>query len=89
MEIFFRLILGHLLADFTFQTNYIAEGKRRKLSILILHVLIHPVCYLFLLFPYLNQVWVTWGGVPLNGWGCIAIITVLHFIEDYFKSQDS
>lgn len=85
MEIFSRLIFGHFLADFTLQTNFIAEGKRRKFWILLVHVFTHPVCYLPLLWPYLNDTWKVIGGVTINGWGAIGIVTVLHFIEDYFR----
>src|SRR5688572_14398196 len=84
MEIFCRLLFGHLLADFTFQTNYIAEWKRRSQAGLLFHVAIHPLCYTVLLWPFLNETWVTYG-VPLNGWVCVAIATFLHYIEDWFR----
>jgi hypothetical protein len=84
MEIFFRLLFGHLLADFTFQTNYIAEWKRRSQYGLLAHVLIHPVCYTVLLWPFLSDTWVTLG-VPLNGWSCVVLATALHYLEDWFR----
>jgi len=85
MEIFCRLLFGHLLADFTFQTNYIAEWKRHSFYGLLAHVFIHPLCYIPLTYPFINDTWVVIAGVPLNGWACIAIATVLHFIEDWFR----
>ncbi len=85
MEIFTRLLFGHLLADFTFQTNYLAEWKRQSRWGLLVHVAIHPLCYTLLLWPFLTQTWITLGGVPLAGWACIIIATVLHFIEDWFR----
>lgn len=85
MEIFCRLLFGHLLADFTFQTNFIANWKRRQLWGLLAHVFIHPVCYIALAWPYLNDVWRTVGGVALNGWMCVALITLAHFAEDFFR----
>jgi len=85
MEIFFRLLFGHLLADFTLQTNFIADWKRRSFVGLLVHVFIHPVCYVALVWPYLNQAWINPFGVPLNGWLCIGIATVLHFFEDWFR----
>jgi len=85
MEIFFRLLFGHLLADFTFQTNYIADWKRHSFNGLLVHVFIHPVCYLFLTWPFLDQTWVMVGSMSLNGWVCIAIATFLHFLEDWMR----
>lgn len=85
MEIFNRLLFGHLLADFTFQTNYIAEWKRRKFLGLLVHVFIHPLCYLFTVWPYLNDVWVTVGSMEFRGWMCVVFLTVMHFAEDWFR----
>ena len=85
MEIFCRLLFGHLLADFTFQTNYIAKWKRDSYTGLLVHVAIHPVCYLVLLWPFLGDVWVTWGGWEIQGWVGIIIATLLHFLEDWFR----
>lgn len=85
MEIFSRLLFGHLLADFTFQTNFIADWKRRKFVGLLVHVLIHPLCYLVLVWPFISEVWVRPFGAPLTGWACIVIAAVLHFAEDWFR----
>lgn len=85
MEIFQRLLFGHLLADFTFQTNFLADWKRRSFSGLLIHILIHPACYIALTWPFLNDVWTTRFGVPLNGWSCVAIAAFLHFVEDWFR----
>lgn len=85
MEIFARLLFGHLLADFTFQTNHIAEWKRRSMRGLLVHVFIHPVCYLVLTWPFLGDAWVSYFGVNLNGWVCVAIATVIHFVEDWVR----
>ncbi|MCB4756441.1 MAG: DUF3307 domain-containing protein [Elusimicrobia bacterium] len=85
MEIFFRLLFGHLLADFTFQTNFIADWKRRSYLGLFVHVFTHPACYIPLLWPFLGDVWVSPFGIPLTGWVCLVIITILHFVEDWFR----
>jgi hypothetical protein len=85
MEIFFRLLFGHLLADFTFQTNYLAGMKRRSMLGLFIHVLIHPVCYILLTWPYLNEVWFFRGGISLIGWAVVPILALLHFVEDWFR----
>lgn len=85
MEIFTRLLFGHLLADFTFQTNFIADWKRHSFKGLLVHVGIHPVCYVLLTWPFLNQSWVHYGNLALNGWACISIATFVHFLEDWFR----
>jgi hypothetical protein len=85
MEIFFRLLFGHLLADFTFQTNFIADWKRHSMAGLLTHVFIHPVCYILLTWPYLNDTWVRLGGIAITGGVAIVIATVLHFVEDWFR----
>lgn len=87
MEIFFRLLFGHFLADFTFQTNYIAQWKRTKFLGLLVHVAIHPICYVFLLVPpfapanYLMEPW-AWG---MPGWLAVVSLTFLHFLEDWVR----
>lgn len=85
MDIFWRLLLGHLAADFTCQTNFIAAWKRRSVWGLLAHVATHPVIYVALLWPHLGGVWVRVGAVPLNGWACLAVIVVTHFLEDYWR----
>ncbi len=85
MEIFCRLLFGHLLADFTFQTNFIAEWKRKSVAGLLVHVAIHPVCYLFVAWPFISDVWVTIGAVPLSGWVCVGIAAGSHLLEDWFR----
>jgi hypothetical protein len=85
MEIFFRLLFGHFLADFTFQTNFIADWKRRSIYGLLVHILIHPVCYVILAWPFLGDSWVRIFNFDLNGFECIALATFLHFLEDWFR----
>ena len=85
MDIFFRLLFGHLLADFTFQTNFLAEWKRRRFLGLFVHVVIHPICYIALTWPYLSMTWCTYGSFSMNGWVVILITSVVHFFEDWFR----
>lgn len=82
MEIFWRLMFGHLLADFTFQTNFINRWKRTSMAGLLVHCLMHPAFYLVLCWPFLGQYWVDHPWLRLNGWSCVAIVFVLHFLED-------
>lgn len=85
MEIFWRLILGHLVADFTLQTNYIAAWKRRNLWGLLAHCAIHPIVYALLLWNYLGRVWVEAGPFRLTGCACVLLIFLAHLAEDQWR----
>lgn len=85
MEIFWRLILGHLLADYTLQTDFIADWKKRNVSGLFVHSVLHLAAYYFLTFPALPQVWVRIAGLELTGFVCILLLFILHFIEDAWR----
>ncbi len=85
MEIFWRLVLGHLIGDFTLQTNYIAAWKRRSLAGMIVHCAIHPVLYALLLWNYMGRIWLEVGPLSLSGWACVFIIFASHFIEDQWR----
>lgn len=86
MEIFWRLLFGHLLADFTCQTNYVAAWKRRSTWGLLVHATMHPVFYVALAGPYLNDIWMRTPWISLNGWACLTVIYVSHFLEDAWRS---
>lgn len=85
MAIFWRLMFGHLLSDFTFQTNFINRWKRSSVYGMLAHCLTHPVAYIILTWPYLGEPWVDLGFLKLNGWTCVALVFVAHFIEDYWR----
>lgn len=85
MEIFWRLVLGHLIADFTLQTNYIAAWKRRNIWGLLVHCGTHPIVYSLLLWSYLGQVWLKVGPIELTGCTCIFLVFFTHFIEDEWR----
>jgi Protein of unknown function (DUF3307) len=85
MAIFWRLMLGHLLADFTFQTNFINRWKRTSFAGLLVHCLMHPLFYLILCRPYLGQAWVSNAFFRLNGWECVGIVFSTHLLEDWWR----
>jgi len=85
MEIFWRLAFAHLLADFTFQTNEIAEWKRRDIWGLVVHVGLHLVFSVMLVWPYMNKLWIDLPWIQLNGWSCILLQHILHFVEDEWR----
>lgn len=85
MEMFWRLVMGHLIGDFTLQTNYIAAWKRKNLTGMLVHCAIHPLIYSLFLWNYMGQVWVQVGPLALTGWACAAIIFATHFAEDQWR----
>lgn len=85
MVIFWRLMLGHLLADFTFQTDFINRWKRSSILGMAVHCATHPVCYLLLTYPFIGDTWVSMGPLQLKGWACILLVFVTHFMEDEWR----
>ncbi|MCX7905771.1 MAG: DUF3307 domain-containing protein [Elusimicrobiales bacterium] len=85
MDIFWRLVLSHLVADFTLQTNWINKIKMEKLLGVFVHVFIHLIVTYTLLFPYLLNVWFGLGKIQLKGYLVIFMICILHFLVDQIK----
>ena len=85
MTIFWRLILAHFIADFTLQTNRIATWKRESKWGMVAHTLTHPIVSVLLTWPYLNWSWVQFHGFALNGWVCVGLITLFHWLEDEWR----
>jgi len=85
MDIFWRLLFGHMLADFTLQTNFINRWKRSSFWGMLAHCACHPVCYVLLTCNSLTQYWVNSGALHLRGWVCILILFVAHFLEDEWR----
>lgn len=85
MDIFWRLIFGHLLADFTFQTDAINRWKRDSFWGLLVHCGMHPLFYLILCRPFLGDAWIQAPMLTLNGWACLTIIFVTHLLEDWWR----
>jgi hypothetical protein len=85
MTIFWRLLFGHFLADFTFQSSAMNEWKRSSFWGMITHCGIHPICYAALTWPYLGDVWVDLSYFQLQGWLCVFIVFAGHFLEDQWR----
>lgn len=85
MLILSLLLLGHFIADFTLQTNKVAQWKRVSQWGMAVHVLCHPLAYVALLWPYLGMSWMTVGTRSLSGWACVGLISLLHWIEDEWR----
>ncbi len=85
MNIFWRLVLAHFIADFTLQTNRIANWKRESKWGMFVHILTHPVVSVILTWPYLSWHWVDTHGLKLTGWVCVALIAFFHWLEDEWR----
>lgn len=81
MIVFWRLILAHLLTDFTLQTNKLAEWKRKNIIGVVLHSAIFLILAIILTRPFLKDIW--WR---FPGWFVIILLFVIHFIEDEYRS---
>ncbi|MCB4791324.1 MAG: DUF3307 domain-containing protein [Elusimicrobia bacterium] len=86
MIIFWRLILAHLLTDFTLQTNFIAKWKRETVWGCIAHSLVFMISAGILCYEYLTATWVTIGpNIIIYGWMAILFLTIFHFFEDQWR----
>jgi len=72
------MVLAHLLADFTLQSDLVARWKRESWFGMPLHCLMHLVMLILLTWPFLGQRWV----YGMNGWQICIVITLLHYIVD-------
>ena len=85
MMIFWRLVLAHFIADFTLQTNKVATWKRESRVGMLVHTLTHPVVTYALTWPYLSMPWVQTHWIQLNGWVCVALLALFHWLEDEWR----
>lgn len=76
MFIFYKLVLGHLIADFFLQFEELYHLKLRSQLGHFVHVLIHFGVCLLLVFPYLDK--------PLI-WIFVGTIALIHFLQDGMK----
>ncbi len=85
MIVFWRLLFGHFLADFTLQSNFINRWKRSSRWGMLVHCSMHPLCYAVLTFGYLGRTWIEWGPLKLEGWACLVVIFLAHWLEDEWR----
>ena len=90
MIVFWHLLLAHLLADFTFHTDYIYQKKiTNPFKGLTLHGLVYLVCLSVCCLPYLEMKWFTVIGVSFNGIETIFLLTFLHILSDFIDVSDN
>lgn len=85
MIIFWRLLLSHLLADFTLQFNYVNKLKRKSMWGMIIHCMTHFVMAVVLTYRYLGETWVNVFGADITGWGAVFILLFFHFVTDELR----
>ena len=85
MTIFWRLVLAHFIADFTLQTNKVATWKRRNRTGMLIHIFTHPLVTYAVCWPFLSMLWVQTHWIQMNGWVCVALLTVFHWLEDEWR----
>jgi len=85
MIIFWRLLLSHLLADFTLQFDIVNRLKRSGIWGMLIHCLTHFVVSVALTWPYLGDTWVSLGGVGINGWWALLIMFIVHYVVDELR----
>lgn len=73
MNLAAALLLGHLIADFPLQTNWIYRFKTQSWLGVLLHTCIHLLVTATLIYPFQRA-------LPLLG-----ILGILHFMTDYTK----
>jgi len=85
MVIFWRLVLSHLLADFTLQLDIVNKLKRKHILGMGLHCLTHFAVSAALTYRFLGDAWFSLGPVTVNGWGALLVMMVFHFLIDEFR----
>ncbi len=85
MTIFWRMLLAHLLADFTLQFDIVNRLKRKNMLGMWIHCLTHVVVSLALTWNHLSETWFSAWGTTVNGWGAIALMFAVHYGIDELR----
>ncbi|MCX5783848.1 MAG: DUF3307 domain-containing protein [Elusimicrobia bacterium] len=86
MIIFWRLLLAHLLADFTLQTTGLSQWKRKSHAGLLLHAAIYFAATALLTYPYLNNCWLCSKTFNIKGWTAVLALAAAHYLGDYARA---
>ena len=70
------LLASHVVSDFLFQTESLARRKRTHAWLMVLHGAIVLVAHVLVLWPYMTSALL----------GCVAIIAVLHTVQDKVRA---
>lgn len=77
-NLFWLLICGHLIGDFYFQSQKMADGKKQDEKIIYIHVVLYGLAVLIMLLPILNF---------RLFWMVFLFVVVSHFIIDLAKNN--
>lgn len=78
MFLFLRLLLGHLIGDFPFQTDETYKRKIHGFGGQVFHAFVAGLTLLLLAWPYLLNIEV---------WYLVLLLTVLHVVFDWMKTN--
>ncbi|HOX21931.1 MAG TPA: DUF3307 domain-containing protein [Elusimicrobiales bacterium] len=85
MIILWRLLLAHLLADFTLQTDWVNHSKRHGWPGMLVHTGTHLLAMLVLTWPFRHEFWVNWSFLQIQGWFCVVLLFLIHNLQDYWR----
>lgn len=85
MVIFWRLVLAHLLADFTLQLDVVNRLKRRSVWGMAVHCLTHLAATVALTWQWLPDTWFTLWGAEVPGWAAVLLMLGVHFVVDQLR----
>ncbi len=85
MHIFWRLVLAHLLADFTLQTDYVNRIKRSTGFGMLVHVMTHAFVSAIIVSDYLYKPWFSILSYKVYGWVALVLLTAVHFLVDEIR----
>lgn len=85
MNIFWRLVLSHLLADFTLQFDIVNKLKRKGMWGMLLHCATHFAVSAALTWGSLGDTWFSVAGFGVNGWWALALMFGVHFLIDELR----
>lgn len=85
MVIFWRLLLSHLLADFTLQFNIVNKLKRKHVWGMGVHCLTHFAVSAALTWRFLGDAWFSLGAVKVSGWAALVLMMICHFLIDELR----
>lgn len=85
MIIFWRLLLAYLINEFIIHTDFLGYWKNYGFKKILIHNVIFLVLAFLLTLPFINTNWVNVYGLYLNGWICLALITILFILQDMWR----
>jgi len=86
MDILFFLILGHLAGDYALQTDHMAAGKGKSLSVLSSHVLVYVIT-IWVFFWFYSLLYQSGLALKTSTLLFLPSLYILHWLQDFAKSR--